>query len=179
MLVYRLNFFLADHTFLFQGAGEAAIGIAELIVMAMKKKEGIPREEALKKIWMKDSRGLIVQDRAEGGISEHKAPFAHPHAPMKDLNAIVKKLKPTCLIGAAAVGGVFTQEIIEDMASFNEKPIIFALSNPTDKAECTAEEAYKYSKGKAVFASGSPFPTYEMNGQIFEPGQGNNVSISQ
>jgi len=168
---------LSDHTFLFQGAGEAAIGIAELIVMAMKKKEGIPREEALKKIWMKDSRGLIVQDRAEGGISEHKAPFAHPHAPMKELNAIVKKLKPTCLIGAAAVGGVFTQEIIEDMASFNEKPIIFALSNPTDKAECTAEEAYKYSKGKAVFASGSPFPTYEMNGQIFEPGQGNNAYI--
>ena len=102
---------------------------------------------------------------------------AHPHAPMKELNEIVKEIKPTCLIGAAAIGGVFTQEIIEDMASFNEQPIIFALSNPTDKAECTAEQAYKFSKGKAVFASGSPFPTYEMNGQIYEPGQGNNAYI--
>ena len=96
---------------------------------------------------------------------------------MKELNEIVKEVKPTCLIGAAAIGGVFTQEIIEDMASFNKQPIIFALSNPTDKAECTAEQAYKFSKGTAVFASGSPFPTYEMNGQLFEPGQGNNAYI--
>lgn len=168
---------LADHTFLFQGAGEAAIGIAELIAMAMEKNEGVPREEALKKIWMKDSKGLIVKDRPEGGISHHKAPFAHPHAPMKELADIVKEIRPTALIGAAAVGGVFTKEIIEDMSAFNEKPIIFALSNPTDKAECTAEQAYKYSNGKAVFASGSPFPTYEMNGQTFEPGQGNNAYI--
>lgn len=168
---------LADHTFLFQGAGEAAIGIAELIAMAMEKNEGVPREEALKKIWMKDSKGLIVKDRPEGGISHHKAPFAHPHAPMKELADIVKEIRPTALIGAAAVGGVFTKEIIEDMSAFNEKPIIFALSNPTDKAECTAEQAYKYSNGKAVFASGSPFPTYEMNGQTYEPGQGNNAYI--
>jgi hypothetical protein len=90
---------LADHTFLFQGAGEAAIGIATLIAMAMEKREGIPVEEARKKIWMKDSKGLIVKDRAEGGISSHKAPFAHSHAPMKDLGEIVKELKPTVLIG--------------------------------------------------------------------------------
>ncbi len=168
---------LSEHTFLFQGAGEAAIGIANLIAMAVEKKEGIPREEAIKKIWMKDSKGLIVQGRPEGGISEHKAPFAHPHEPMKELGDIVKKIKPTALIGAAAVGGVFTKEIIEDMASFNEKPIIFALSNPTSVAECTAEEAYKYSGGRAVFASGSPFPKYEKDGQVFYPGQGNNAYI--
>jgi len=168
---------LSDHTFLFQGAGEAAIGIAHLIAMAMGKREGVPMEEALKKIWMKDSRGLIVKDRPEGGLSEHKMPFAHPHEPMKELGDIVKEIKPTCLIGAAAVGGVFTPEILRDMASFNERPIIFALSNPTSKAECTAEEAYTHTDGRAVFASGSPFPALEMFGKRYEPGQGNNAYI--
>merc|ERR1719204_69214 len=168
---------LADHTFLFQGAGEASIGIANLIAMAMEKKEGIPREEAIKKIWLKDSRGLIVKDRSSGGITHHKAPFAHEHEEMKELGDIVKKIKPTCLIGAAAVPRVFTPEIIKDMASFNEQPIIFALSNPTSMAECTAEEAYTHSEGRAVFASGSPFPTYTGFGKTYEPGQGNNAYI--
>jgi len=168
---------LSDHTFLFQGAGEASIGIGNLIAMAMEKTEGIPQEEARKKIWMKDSRGLIVKGRPEGGISHHKEPFAHEHAPMKELGDIVKELKPSVLIGAAAVGGVFTKEIIEDMSSFNKQPIIFALSNPTSKAECTAEQAYDYSEGRAVFASGSPFPTYEKNGLLRVPGQGNNAYI--
>merc|ERR1719232_1576513 len=168
---------LSDHTFLFQGAGEASIGIGNLIAMAMEKTEGIPQEEARKKIWMKDSRGLIVKGRPEGGISHHKEPFAHEHAPMKELGDIVKELKPSVLIGAAAVGGVFTKEIIEDMSAFNKQPIIFALSNPTSKAECTAEQAYDYSEGRAVFASGSPFPTYEKNGLLRVPGQGNNAYI--
>ena len=136
---------LSEHRFLFQGAGEAAIGIANLIgnekclkisyhlvicdisfilyslflnfslVMALEKFEGIPREEALKNIWLKDSKGLIVKNRVEGGISEHKAPFAQDFAPMKDLEQIVKTIKPTCLIGAAAIGGVFNQQIIEGM----------------------------------------------------------------
>ena len=157
---------LADHTFLFQGAGEASIGIANLIAMAMEKTEGIPFEEGLKKIWLKDSRGLIVANRSSGGISEHKAPFAHPHEEMKELGDIVKAIKPTCLIGAAAVPRVFTPEIIKDMASFNEQPIIFALSNPTSMAECTAEEAYTHSEGRAVFASGSPFPTFQGFGKV-------------
>merc|ERR1711872_1212339 len=168
---------LKDHTFLFQGAGEASIGIANLIAMAMEKLEGVPREEALRHIWLKDSRGLIVKDRPEGGISAHKADFAHPHEPMKELGDIVKELKPTVLIGAAAIPKVFTPEIIKDMASFNEKPIIFALSNPTSQAECTAEEAYTHSDGRAVFASGSPFPAFEGFGKRYEPGQGNNAYI--
>merc|ERR1712142_834923 len=168
---------LSDHTFLFQGAGEAALGIANLIGMAVEKTEGIPYKEAIKKVWLKDSRGLIVKDRPEGGISAHKAPFAHEHAPMADLGEIVKKLKPTVLIGAAAIPNVFTEEIIKDMASFNKQPIIFALSNPTSKAECTAQAAYTHSTGRAIFASGSPFPAHEMNGRRFEPGQGNNAYI--
>eukprot|EP00092_Neocalanus_flemingeri_P002374 GFUD01002539.1.p1 GENE.GFUD01002539.1~~GFUD01002539.1.p1 ORF type:complete len:629 (+),score=206.98 GFUD01002539.1:180-2066(+) len=168
---------LKDHTFLFQGAGEASIGIANLIAMAMEKREGIPYEEALKHIWLKDSRGLIVKGRSSGGISEHKAPFAHEHAEMKELGDMVKELKPTVLIGAAAVPRVFTPEIIRDMATFNEKPVIFALSNPTSQAECTAEEAYVHSDGRAVFASGSPFPTFTGYGKTYEPGQGNNAYI--
>merc|ERR1719466_93034 len=168
---------LKDHTFLFQGAGEASIGIANLIAMAMEKREGVPFEEAPKKIWLKDSRGLIVKDRSSGGITEHKAPFAHEHAEMKELGDIVKELKPTVLIGAAAVPRVFTPEIIKDMASFNDQPVIFALSNPTSQAECTAEEAYVHSDGRAVFASGSPFPTFKGFGKTYEPGQGNNAYI--
>merc|ERR1711997_259342 len=168
---------LQDHTFLFQGAGEANIGIANLIAMAMEKREGVPFEQAIKKLWLKDSRGLIVKNRSKGGITEHKAPFAHEHAEINELGDIVKEIKPTCLIGAAAVARVFTPEIIRDMASFNEQPIIFALSNPTSMAECTAEEAYTHSEGRAVFASGSPFPTFQGFGKTYEPGQGNNAYI--
>merc|ERR1711994_1230102 len=122
--VKATNTKLSEHTFLFQGAGEANIGIADLIARAMEKREGISLEEARKKIWMKDSRGLLVKDRPKGGISEHKAPYAHEHAPMKDLGEMVNELKPTVLIGAAAIPNVFTQQIIEDMARINDQPII-------------------------------------------------------
>jgi len=175
--VKATNTRLQDPTFLFQGAGEASIGIATLLAMAMEKREGVPIEEARKRIWLKDSRGLIVKGRSSGGISEHKAPFAHEHAEMAELGDMVKELKPTVLIGAAAVPRVFTEEIIKDMARFNEAPIIFALSNPTSMAECTAEEAYIHSDGRAVFASGSPFPTFHGFGKTYEPGQGNNAYI--
>jgi len=168
---------LADHTFLFQGAGEANIGIAGLLAMAMEKREGVPLEEARKKIFMRDSRGLIVKGRSSGGISRHKEVFAQEHAEMTDLGEIVKAVKPTVLIGAAAQPNVFTEEIVKDMCSFTEHPVIFALSNPTSKAECTAEQAYTFSEGKAIFASGSPFPAFEGFGKRFEPGQGNNAYI--
>ncbi|CAH1800137.1 unnamed protein product, partial [Owenia fusiformis] len=167
---------LSDNVFLFQGAGEASIGIANLIAMAMVE-EGTSEEEAISKIWMVDSRGLITQDRPSGGVTGHKAPFAKPHKDIKDLGEIVKAIKPTALIGAAAVPNVFTEEIIRGMASWNERPVIFALSNPTSHAECTAEQAYKYTDGKCVFASGSPFDPVEVNGKTFYPGQGNNAYI--
>merc|ERR1719285_566673 len=104
----------------------------------MEKREGVPLEEARKKIFMRDSRGLIVKGRSSGGISRHKEVFAQEHAEMMDLGDIVKDVKPTVLIGAAAQPN-----------SFTERPVIFALSNPTSKAECTAEEAYTFSEGKA------------------------------
>lgn len=168
---------LKEHTFLFQGAGQAAVGIALLITMALQKREGLSREEALKHVWLRDSRGLVVLDRPSGGISEPKAPFAHQHPPMEDLMEIIRDIKPTCLIGAAAIPGVFTPEVLKEMAELNDRPIIFALSNPTSKAECTAEAAYTNTEGRAIFASGSPFPTFEGFGKRFEPGQGNNAYI--
>ncbi|XP_041535583.1 NADP-dependent malic enzyme [Microtus oregoni] len=166
---------LSDQTVLFQGAGEAALGIAHLIVMAMEK-EGLSKEKAVKKIWLVDSKGLIVKGRAS--LTEEKEVFAHEHEEMKSLEAIVQKIKPTALIGVAAIGGAFTEQILKDMAAFNERPIIFALSNPTSKAECSAEQCYRATKGRAIFASGSPFdPVTLPDGQTLFPGQGNNSYV--
>ncbi|KAM9798434.1 NADP-dependent malic enzyme [Neosynchiropus ocellatus] len=166
---------MCDHTIVFQGAGEAAMGIAELISMAMEK-EGLAKEETLKKIWMVDSKGLIVKGRDH--LTHEKERFAHEHAQMNKLADVVRELKPTAIIGVAAVAGAFSEQIIKDMASFNERPIIFALSNPTSKAECTAEQCYTLTEGRGIFASGSPFdPVTLPDGRTFYPGQGNNSYI--
>uniref|UniRef100_A0A8D0GD68 Malic enzyme n=1 Tax=Sphenodon punctatus TaxID=8508 RepID=A0A8D0GD68_SPHPU len=166
---------LSDHKILFQGAGEAALGIANLIIMAMEK-EGMPKDEAIKKIWMVDSKGLIVKGRST--LTAEKKRFAHQHEEMKNLEDIVKNIRPTALIGVAAIGGAFTKQIIQDMASFNKRPIIFALSNPTSKAECSAEHCYQLSEGRGIFASGSPFdPVTLPDGHTFYPGQGNNAYV--
>lgn len=167
---------MKDARFLFYGAGEAAIGTASLIVLALMQK-GLSEEEARKNIWLVDSKGLIVKDRPEGGINHEKAPFAKQAKPIKSLSEAIDFVKPTALIGCAAQGKQFTKEIIEKMTQMNKSPIIFALSNPTSKAECTAEEAYTYSNGQCVFASGSPFGKVEFNGKAFYPGQGNNCYI--
>nr|XP_020477230.1 NADP-dependent malic enzyme [Monopterus albus] len=166
---------MSHHTIVFQGAGEAAMGIAELIIMAMEK-EGLPEEECLKKIWMVDSKGLIVKGRDH--LTREKERFAHEHPQMKHLEDVVRELKPTVIIGVAAVARAFSEQIIKDMASFNERPIIFALSNPTSKAECTAEQCYRFTEGRGIFASGSPFdPVTLPDGRTFYPGQGNNAYI--
>uniref|UniRef100_A0A8D0ACE9 NADP-dependent malic enzyme n=1 Tax=Sander lucioperca TaxID=283035 RepID=A0A8D0ACE9_SANLU len=152
-----------------------SMGIAELIAMAMEK-EGLAKEKCLKKIWMVDSKGLIVKGRDQ--LTHEKERFAHEHPQMKKLEDVVRELKPTAIIGVAAIAGAFTEQIITDMASFNERPIIFALSNPTSKAECTAEQCYTLTEGRGIFASGSPFdPVTLSNGRTFYPGQGNNAYI--
>ncbi|XP_018408750.1 PREDICTED: NADP-dependent malic enzyme, mitochondrial [Nanorana parkeri] len=166
---------LSDHKFVFQGAGEAAMGIALLIIMAMEK-EGTPREEAIKRIWMVDSKGLIVKGR--GNLNHEKEMFAQDHPPVKTLEEAVEILKPSAIIGVAAIMGAFTEKILKNMAAYNQRPIIFALSNPTSKAECTAEQCYRLTEGRGIFASGSPFSKVTLpNGQTFYPGQGNNAYV--
>lgn len=106
-----------------------------------------------------------------------KKVFAIDHDPVSSFADAVKALKPTGIIGVSTVPKLFTQEVIEAISAINERPIIFPYSNPTSRSECTADEAYRWSKGKAIFASGSPFPPVEIEGRTFVPGQGNNVYI--
>jgi malate dehydrogenase (oxaloacetate-decarboxylating)(NADP+) len=165
---------LADQTLLFLGAGEAATGIADLAVTALRG-AGLDEAAARRRCWLMDSKGLVVQGRA--GLAEHKLRYAHDHPPVPDLAAALNALRPTVLIGVAAVAGAFTEPVIRRMAELNRRPIIFALSNPTSQSECTAEQAYRWSGGQALFASGSPFPPVTLDGRTLVPGQGNNSYI--
>jgi malate dehydrogenase (oxaloacetate-decarboxylating)(NADP+) len=165
---------LSDHIFLFLGAGEAGIGIGDLIVTGLMA-EGISEAEARLKCWFVDSKGLVVKSRTD--LVEHKLPYAHDHVPVTDFQAAVESLKPTALIGVSGMPRTFTKPVVEAMARLNRRPILFALSNPTSKSECTAEEAYTWSEGRAIFASGSPFPPVMYKGKAFVPGQGNNAYI--
>ncbi|XP_020594028.1 NADP-dependent malic enzyme-like [Phalaenopsis equestris] len=167
---------LREHTFLFLGAGEAGTGIAELIALEISKQTKAPIEETRKKIWLVDSKGLIVRSRKES-LQHFKKPWAHEHEPVGNLLDAVKAIRPTILIGSSGVGKTFTREVVEAVASFNEKPVILALSNPTSQSECTAEEAYTWTNGRAIFASGSPFDSVECNGKVYVPGQANNAYI--
>jgi malate dehydrogenase (oxaloacetate-decarboxylating)(NADP+) len=159
---------------LFLGAGEAAAGMAGLIVAAMVG-EGLSEEEARSRCWLIDSRGLVVKGRE--GLAAHKLPYAHDHEPLPDLLAAIEALHPTAIIGASGQFGAFTQPALAAMARLNDRPIIFALSNPTSKAECTAEQAYTWTGGRAIFASGSPFAPVTLGDRTFVPGQGNNAYI--
>jgi malate dehydrogenase (oxaloacetate-decarboxylating)(NADP+) len=166
---------LKDQKILFLGAGEAATGIADLVVSAMMA-EGATEAEALRRNWLVDSRGLVVSGR--DGLHGHKLRYAHTdQAPIADFLTAIRTLKPTVIIGVAAVGGAFTPEVLKAMAELNEQPIVFALSNPTSKAECSAEDAYRYTEGRALFACGSPYDPVKLNGRTFVPRQGNNSYI--
>jgi len=165
---------LSDQRLLFLGAGEAGVGIADLVVSAMVK-EGLTPEQARQRCWFVDSHGLVVKSRAD--LAAHKLPYAHEHPPVADFLTAVEETRPTAIIGVSGQPHTFTREVIERMRKYNDRPIIFALSNPTSKAECTAEEAYTYTGGRAIFASGSPFPSVKLYGKTYHPGQGNNSYI--
>lgn len=172
---------LSEHTFLFYGAGEAGIGIGDLISSAISKETGCSLEDAKKHCYFVDSKGLVCEERlATGKLEHHKLPYAHKIGTdiPKSLLECVNLVKPTAIIGVSAQGGAFTQDVVEKMAELSPTPIIFALSNPTHKAECTAKDAYTWTNGKCIFASGSPFdPVTLEDGRHFVPGQGNNAYI--
>jgi malate dehydrogenase (oxaloacetate-decarboxylating)(NADP+) len=165
---------LTEQRILFLGAGSAGIGIAGLIASAMQGK-GLSQDEARGRISMFDVNGLLEPSRPD--LSEDQKVYAHKAAPSKDLAQTIEAFKPTILIGVSTKGGAFNQRVVEAMSRLNERPIIFALSNPTEKAECSAEQAYIWSKGKALFAAGVQFPDVSVNGTTFHPGQANNFYI--
>lgn len=170
----KTNAKITDQKFLFLGAGEAGIGIGDLIVDAMVE-EGMSRQEAMSRNWFVDSKGLVCSARKD--LAAHKLPYAHEHEFVKNFIDVVKEFQPTAIIGVSGQPKKFTKEVVELMSVINDQPIIFALSNPTSKSECSAEEAYTWSKGKSIFASGSPFPPFKYKGKKLVPGQGNNVYI--
>jgi malate dehydrogenase (oxaloacetate-decarboxylating)(NADP+) len=165
---------LTDQTVLFLGAGEAGIGIGDLIASAMVD-EGMDLATARQRCWFVDTKGLVVKSRTD--LAQHKLRFAHDAPPVADLLGAIRAVRPTALVGVSTMPKAFTRQVIEEMSQRNPRPIVFALSNPTSKSECSAEEAYGWSKGKAIFASGSPFPPCVHEGKTYVPGQGNNSYI--
>jgi malate dehydrogenase (oxaloacetate-decarboxylating)(NADP+) len=165
---------LIDQRILFAGAGEAGTGIADIVVSAMMD-NGLSHSEAAGRCWFVDSKGLVVKSRDD--LQEHKRPYAHEHEFCEALADAVRCVRPTALIGASGQPGIFDRDVVDAVASINDRPIIFALSNPTSKAECTAEQAYGWTDGRAIFASGSPFDPVTLGDRRLVPGQGNNAYI--
>jgi malate dehydrogenase (oxaloacetate-decarboxylating)(NADP+) len=165
---------LTDQRLVFLGAGEAGIGIADLVTSAMVK-EGLSPAKAKGRVWFVDSKGLVVDSRTD--LPEHKRPYARKHAFLKTLEDVIDAAKPTAIIGVSGRPQSFTEPVVRKMASLNERPLVFALSNPTSKAECTAEQAYRWTDGRAIYASGSPFEPVELDGKRHVPTQGNNAYI--
>ena len=162
-----------DLKIMFLGAGSAATGIADLVVEAFAA-TGLERQQARERVWLVDVNGLVVKERDD--LADHNLPYAHEHPPLGFIEAI-ESIQPNVLIGATGQAGTFTREVVELMSKLNSRPTIFALSNPTSRAECTPDEAYEWSGGGVIFASGSPFPPVEYEGRRYRPGQGNNVYV--
>jgi malate dehydrogenase (oxaloacetate-decarboxylating)(NADP+) len=165
---------LKDEKYLFLGAGSAGIGLADLLCSALVA-QGMSLKEAQSRVYMFDINGLLVSTRKD--LFDFQLPYAHQHAPTRDFVAAIESIKPTTIIGVSTIGGAFNQRVIGAMAKINERPVILALSNPTEHAECTPEQAYTWSKGKAIYAAGVQFPPVHYNGEAFLPGQANNFYI--
>ena len=165
---------LKNEKYLFLGAGSAGIGLADLLCSALVQ-QGMPLKDARARVYMFDINGLLEPSRTD--LVDFQKPYAHSHPPTRDFVAAIKSIKPTTIIGVSTVGGAFTNQVIEAMSEINERPVILALSNPTEHAECTPEQAYAWSKGKAIYAAGVQFPPVHLNGQTFLPGQANNFYI--
>ncbi len=165
---------LTDMRLLFLGAGEAGIGIGDLVVEAMTE-EGLSSADAHRRCWFMDSKGLVVKSRTD--LAVHKQPYAHDHPPVASFLEAVESIKPHAIIGVSGMPGTFTAPVLAAMARHHARPIVMALSNPTSKAECTAREAYATTDGRAIFASGSPFAPVTHKGRTHVPGQGNNAYI--
>lgn len=165
---------LKDEKYLFLGAGSAGIGLANLLCSALVG-QGMTLQDAQSRVYMFDINGLLESTRTD--LVDFQKPYAHQHAPTRDFVAAIESIRPTTIIGVSTVGGAFTQKVIEAMSRINERPVVLALSNPTDKAECTPEQAYTWSSGKAIYAAGVQFPPVHLNGQTLLPGQANNFYI--
>ena len=165
---------LKDEKYLFLGAGSAGIGLANLLCSALVG-QGMTLKDAQARVHMFDVNGLLEPSRKD--LVDFQRPYAHPHAPTRDFVAAIESIKPTTIIGVSTIGGAFTQKVVEAMSRINQRPVILALSNPTEKAECTPEQAYTWSKSKAIYAAGVQFPPVHLNGQTFLPGQANNFYI--
>ncbi len=175
---------LKDQRFLFVGAGSAGTGIANLIASAMVQ-EGVSLNDARQRIWMFDNKGLVAAGRSD--LPEHLQPYAHPNPPGIDghptgdesqqIVSAIESLKPTAIIGTSTIGGLFNRQVLEAMSRINDRPIVFALSNPTDHVECLPEDVYQWSKGKALYAAGVQFAPVHLNGKTFLPSQANNLYI--
>lgn len=165
---------LKDEKYLFLGAGSAGIGLANLLCSALVA-QGMALKEAQSCVYMFDINGLLESTRTD--LVDFQKSYAHKHAPTRDFVAAIESIKPTTIIGVSTIGGAFNQKVIEAMSRINQRPVVFAISNPTEHAECTPEQAYTWSKGRAIYAAGVPFPPVHLNGQTFLPGQANNFYI--
>lgn len=163
----------ADLKIMLLGTGSAATGVAELLLSAFMM-AGLSEAEARSRISFVDRQGLVVTAREE--IKPRVRSFASEHAAMDFVGAITA-IRPDVLIGATGTAGAFSEIVIRQMARCQEHPVIIALSNPTSHTECTADQAYRWSDGRAVFASGSPFAPVTLDGRTRYPAQGNNVYI--
>lgn len=165
---------MRDQSVLLFGAGAASIGIADMIVSAMEL-EGLPRDDARKRIWLFNSKGLLQSSRND--LTPEQRVYAHEHPATADLHAAILSIKPSILIGASTKPRAFDQRVVNTMSALNERPVIFALSNPTNHAECCAEDAYRWSRGKAIYAAGVQFPPVYLGSELFLPSQANNFYV--